>query len=135
MARRWLVAAVVAILAVGVGVSAQEGEKKPETKEKGAHGGKGAMRGSAWLTLRALKEVMPSLSEEQKTKVEAAEREANEKIAKATEELETALGGILTAEQMQKLKEAKEAAAAKGGHEGRKAGKKQRGEEPAKEKE
>ncbi|NOZ21343.1 MAG: hypothetical protein GXP25_09670 [Planctomycetes bacterium] len=115
--RLGLMAAAIA-LAIGTTLAQDappqgECQKKPEAKTKGR-----AMRMmGAFSTFRALRSVAGELTEEQKTKLGEAREKMTEKMKKVCEEFEADLGGVLTAEQMEKYKKAKEAGP--GGRRGR----------------
>jgi len=102
-----MVAAVV--LALGTAL-AQDAPQKEECKKKAEGkrmGGPKRMMGG-FSSFRALRSVAGELSEEQKTKLGEARKKMEEKIKAAHGEFESDLGGILTAEQMEKYKKTKE---------------------------
>lgn len=121
-------AMAVGILAIGSGLFAQEEDGgKVKGKREGKTGvGHTVMRDMMAIRLMfasVAKDIAPEFDAAQQAKFQELSQKLADKMKAAKEEFETGLADILTGEQMEKFKQAKEAArerAAKGRGEGKK---------------
>ncbi|MEW6356150.1 MAG: hypothetical protein AB1696_07500 [Planctomycetota bacterium] len=109
---------MMAAMALAAGTALAQEAPPPRPGGQGPEGRRmgGAMpMMGAFTTFRALRSVADGLTEEQKAKLAEAQGKMTEKMKKACEEFETDLGGVLTAEQLEKYKKEKEAPMGQGG--------------------
>jgi len=129
MKKALTVLAVIGLVLGGIALAQEEQPKEGGKLGPGKRGGRGGMRprmggmGDIFKTMRAMRAVSQELTEEQKAEFDEAMAKLQEKMKAIQAEFETDLGGILTAEQMEKFKEAKDAPFTPGqGRRGRRGG-------------